>query len=340
VDPLTHALSSFALQRGFFSRAGRGVIFGVLIAGTISDLDWFTAALGPSSYFALHRTITHSLVGCVVIAMIAALLADVLAKKLGDSATTARTSLRLLFVAALASSLLHLLLDLCQADGVALLWPFSPRRFALDLLPGLDLWLLVLFALAILLPELFRLVSDEIGARAKRPRGRNGAIIGFVLALAYLGMRTLFHGNVVATLNAHTIAGEVPRRVAAFPDSSSPFLWHAIVETERSLHLVTERNSGGEVTDASYMTTLRKPEPSEFLQNAQKSPAAVAFLKAARFPKATVQKETDGYAVEIVDLKNQASGDMGRAILVDINLDPAAKVRSSELQWQKAGPVR
>jgi hypothetical protein len=80
---------------------------------------------------------------------------------------------------------------------------------------------------------------------------------------------------------------------------------------------------------------LRKPEPSPFLSAAQASPAAVEFLKVARFPKAVLQKETEGYSVEIQDLKDLSTHSRSRAIFVDINLDRSAKVISSELQWQK-----
>jgi hypothetical protein len=147
-------------------------------------------------------------------------------------------------------------------------------------------------------------------------------------------MRGLFHGNAVIALDARTVAGEMPRRVGAFPDPASPFLWHSIVETESALHLADMRSMGGEVSYASAVTTLRKPEPSPMLNAAQTSPAAVAFLKIARFPKATVQKETQGYSVEIHDLKDQAMQSK-RAVFADINLDNSAKAVSSELQWQK-----
>jgi len=49
--------------------------------------------------------------------------------------------------------------------------------------------LLVILASAILIPELLHLVSDEIGSRTKRPRGRNGAIAGLAFALIYFGLR-------------------------------------------------------------------------------------------------------------------------------------------------------
>jgi len=80
---------------------------------------------------------------------------------------------------------------------------------------------------------------------------------------------------------------------------------------------------------------LRKPEPSSILSAAQTSSAAISFLKFARFPKAVVQKESDGYSVEIQDLKDLATESNNRSIIADVKLDRSLKVVSSELQWQK-----
>jgi hypothetical protein len=98
------------------------------------------------------------------------------------------------------------------------------------------------------------------------------------------------------------------------------------------------RSMGGEISYASGVTTFRKPEPSPVLTAAQSSPAAVTFLKTARFPKAIVEQETEGFSVEINDLKDQAMQTPDHAIFAAINLDKSAKVISSELLWWKLGP--
>jgi membrane-bound metal-dependent hydrolase YbcI (DUF457 family) len=330
VDPLTHGLASLALQRGFFPGAKWRPVLAIVFAGVIADVDYFSASFEPSAYLRWHRTATHS-VSFVVVLAIGALLFSRIQRNSPASAAWTGFS----WVALVASSALHILMDLLQTDPVIPLWPFSARRFSLDLSPSLDVWLLVLFAATILFPELFRLVSDEIGSHSKRPRGRIGAIAGLAVVLSYFVLRGVFHGNAVSALEARTVAGEMPRRVAAFPDAVSPFLWHTIVETESALHLGEMRSMGGEVTYASGVTTLRKPEPSAMLDAAQDSPAAATFLKGARFPKAVVEKETEGYSVEIHDLKDQAT-ESTRAIFADINLDTNSKLVSSALHWQKS----
>jgi len=325
VDPLTHGVASFALQRAFFPRAPwRGVV-AIVTAGSVLDADWFTATFGPRDYLRWHGAATHSLF-FISAMVLAAFLLSRLAKN--------GAWYGLLAPAVAAAALLHLGLDLVQSDGVAPLWPFSPRRFALDWLPTIEPWLLTVLIACIALPELFRLVSDEIGARSKHPRGQNGAAIGLAIAALYIGLRALLHANAVAALETRTIAGETAHRAAAFPDSTSPFHWHGVVETQSALNVVLMRSMGGEVSYASGVTTFHKPEPSPALTAAQSAEAAVEFLKVARFPKATVEAESEGYSVDIQDLKDQA-GERSRAIFADINLDRNSRVVSSALQWQK-----
>jgi membrane-bound metal-dependent hydrolase YbcI (DUF457 family) len=328
VDTLTHGVASLALQRAFFPRASWRTVAAIVVAGVIADVDWFTATLGPAAYLQWHRTASHSLTFVAVLAVAAFLAAKIAAKspELWRGFSWASIA---------AAALLHLVLDALQTDSVALVWPFSQRRFALDLLANLDLWLIVIFAAAILFPELFRLVSEEIGSRSKAPRGRDGAIAGLVVAALYLGLRFLVHGNTVASLDSHTIAGETPHRAAAFPDSTSPFTWHGVVETQSAIHLVTLHSSGRGVAYASGITTVHKPEPSPMLAAAQASPTVVAFLKFARFPKATVLATAEGYEVGIGDFKDQATDEKGHTIFADIVLDKNSRLVSSELQWQK-----
>jgi len=331
VDPLTHGLASLALQRGFFPKASWRAIIAILCAGLVADMDFLSTNFGPSAYLRWNRTATHSIAFIMVLALAAFLFSLMLRSNPGVLSWTGFS-----WTAIAAAAALHILMDVLQADPVSPFWPLSVRRFSLDISPTIDPWLILILAAAIFLPELFRLVSDEIGSRATRPRGRNGAIAGLAFALIYFAMRAQFHGNVTASLEARTVSGEIPRRVSAFPDSVSPFLWHSVVETESALHLSTMRSMCGEVSYASGVTTLRKPEPSPVLTSAQSSPVAVTFLKTARFPKATVEQETEGFSVEINDLKDQAMQTSDHAIVADIVIDKNGSLLSSELHWRKA----
>lgn len=330
MDPLTHGAASLVLQRAFFPRSSWRCVLLIIAAGLVPDIDSLTTALTPLQYLRWHRTATHSLFFAAVLFFAAFLLS-----RSQRVATNERW--RGFSSAAIAlAALLHILLDAFQADPIAPLWPVAQLRVEVDLLPYLEPWLLSILLAAIVLPELLLLVSEEIGSRTTRPRGRHGAIAGLAFALLYVGLRFALHSNAVTSLDAHTIAGEMPRRSAAFPDSTSPFLWHGIVETQSTVNLLALRSAGGDVSNASGVTTIHKPEPSPMLTAAQGTSAATAFMQFARFPKATVEKQSKGYSVEIQDLKDLATENKSRAIVADINLDKNANLISSELQWQNS----
>ena len=330
MDPLTHGLASLALQRGFFPGASWRSVLVMVFAGVVADLDCLSAIFGPAAYLNGWRTAAHSLLFLCVLTFATFLFSKT--RREGEHSVRWKG---FSWIAILAVSALHQGMDLLQADAVVPLWPFFAKRISLDIEPSIDPWLLVILASAIVVPELLHLVSDEIGSRAKSPRGRNGAIAGLAFTVIYFVARASFHTAAIGTLEARTVAGEMPHRVAAFPDRVSPLLWHGIVETESALNLVDVRSLGSEATYASGITTLRKPEPSSILSAAQTSSAAISFLRFARFPKAVVQKESDGYSVEIQDLKDLATESNDRSIIADVRLDRSLKVVSSELQWQK-----
>src|SRR4029077_16163469 len=102
-----------------------------------------------------------------------------------------------------------------HAAGIVPFWPFSAHRIAADWLAGVDPWIIAILLAALLLPELSRLVSDEIGARGKAPRGRGGGILGLHSAIFYVGVRANFHANALAAIQARTYHGESPRRSGA-----------------------------------------------------------------------------------------------------------------------------
>ncbi|MBS1867373.1 MAG: hypothetical protein JSS69_15775, partial [Acidobacteria bacterium] len=221
-------------------------------------------------------------------------------------------------------------------SGVKLFWPILPARISLDWEPQFDLWLLILFLAGIFLPELFRLVSDEIGAKSKKPRGKTGALLAFALVAVYAGARGAMHSSAVSMLFERAYSGESPRKAAAFPDSTSPSLWHGVVETESAIHLVLVPTAQFAKFDPENALNIHKPEASPMLAAAQKTEAAKQFLAFARFPKATVQSETEGFSVEIRDLKYDALGQTSRVVEVLVDLNKSGQVTYERLEWRGA----
>ena len=336
MDPLTHALASFTFQRATFPRLSRAATISVILAGIIADADLLSTYFGPSAYLAFDRTYFHSLPAALVFGLLATLPFFFLQPESPEKPTPRST----IFAAAFAAALLHPALDACQTSAVQLLWPFSTRRLALDWLPSLDLWILAILLSGILLPLLAGLVTEEIGARRKGPRGRIGASLALVALILYFITRSVFHGDAIATLESRTYRGELPHKVDAFAESSSPFRWHGIVETERALHdLEVPVGPGGDFDPGSAITTY-KPEPSPALDAARNSLLARRFLLVARFPKATVEQTPAGFHVILRAFPYTHTSGSGLLTLTDvgrvqalIDTDPSGKIISEELAW-------
>ncbi len=320
-----------------------------VLAGTIANIDWLSAYFGPSAYLTWHHTFAHSILAGVLISGLfpAIFLAKVLRRGLGGRVDVSKGeavsfdthALRVMmmgaFLAPLCAALLHIAMDACQSSGVMLLWPFSSRYFAADWLPRIDPWILAILIVAIALPELFHLVGSEIGAKAKKPRGQTGAIIGLALVLLYVGTRATLHSNVIALMESRTFHGETARRASAFPESLWPLTWHGVVETETALNQLDVDAASPNTFDPDASFRLFKPEPSPALDTARTTAAAKRFLATAQIPKASLEKTETGYVVVLRDLRYAASGETQREIAAVIELDASNKVTSQELVWAR-----
>src|SRR5258708_7740776 len=148
MDPLTHALASYTLKRASFPRAPLSTTIAMLVAGTIADVDVLSKFAGPSAFLTFDRTYCHSLLAALIFSLLVPLSFFLRKRGPADNPTPPLP----IFLAALSAAVLHPLMDLCQSTGVELFWPFSPRRFALDCLPHLDLWILGILLAGILPP--------------------------------------------------------------------------------------------------------------------------------------------------------------------------------------------
>jgi membrane-bound metal-dependent hydrolase YbcI (DUF457 family) len=333
MDPLTHVLASYTLKRAAFPRLPRPATVAMLLAGTIADIDVLSKFAGPSAFLAFYRTYCHSLVAALLFSLLVTL--PFLLRK--PSANENAFPPLPIFFAGLSAAILHLLIDLGQSTGVELFWPFSPRRFALGWLPKLDLWITGILLAGILLPMLSRLITEEIGAKSKGPRGKLGASLALAIMILYVVLRFVLHGNAVATLESRTYRRESPRKSAAFAESSSPFHWHGIVETESALHDVEVEVGPAASFDPDSAITSYKPEPSPALDAARDTTAARRFLQVARFPKATVEKTPTGFQITLRAFPYNRDATSGLRVHAQIETDPSGKILSQDLAWD---PVR
>ncbi len=122
----------------------------VLVAGTIADVDALSESSGRRHTSHWHHTYTHSL----LVSLVARRVLTIVYLSLTRESTSAPSLSGRLVRDGFARGLLHLAMDACQSEGVALFWPFSARRIAADWLASVDPWIIAILISAVLLPEL------------------------------------------------------------------------------------------------------------------------------------------------------------------------------------------
>jgi inner membrane protein len=212
MDTLTHGLLGAAAAQALFGKQlprSAGLIG--LVAGMAPDLDLFMiSGTDPVAGFLYHRQFTHSLIFIPVGALLISLLFVWMKSFRG---------IRLaVYGAALVGYGLHGLLDACTSYGTLLLWPFSDRRIAWDVIAIVD----PIFSLVLLIGVLWTIM-----ARQARP-----ARVAVCLALLYLGFgvwqqhRAVDVQRQLAAARGHAIAHS---RVMPLPGSL--VLWRSVYVT-------------------------------------------------------------------------------------------------------------
>jgi inner membrane protein len=317
MEPVTHALASIALGRAGLNKVTRAATPMLLVSGLAADIDWLTR-LGPASIFLRgHRTGTHSLLGTAVIIVAVASVARLAGQKFPKLAVRFLPALAICLIGAGA----HLLLDLTNSYGAQLLWPFSAKWYAWDLTSPVDGWILFFLLTGFLIPELFRLVHEEIGSKSKRNGRRRGAIVGLALVALFIAGRAVAHQRAIALLDSRNYRGQTPLVVAAFPRPSSPLLWSGVVETDNATINLDVPLAPGSLFDPELADVHFKPAPSLVLNNAVNNTTAREFLNFARFPLASVEPLEDGFQVRLRDMRfaGEFAGRRGIVAVIDLN---------------------
>jgi inner membrane protein len=347
MEPITQAVASVALARCGFKRVTPLALPIIVTAGLAPDIDRLSVFGGARAFLEWHRTATDSLVGIVVLAAIIAgayvLLAPragrLLSPKWTKLAFSSPDSLRFApaYLAALAGGGLHVLLDLANSYGVKLLWPFSSRWFAWDLTAPLDLWILLLLLAGLLVPALFRMITEEIGAKSKRNAVDRGAAAALLMVALFCCARLILQQRATALLGAREYRGEAPNFVAAFPQSTSPLFWNGVVDTDDTMNEVEISLAPGADFDPESARVFYKSEPSLPLDAAQRSDVAIAFEEFARFPLARVQSQGDGYRITLRDLRFDTASRAERSVIAQIDVDSKNQVTRQRFLFSTAG---
>jgi inner membrane protein len=326
MDNITHTLTGLALANAGLNRKTRFATAALVIGSNLPDIDVLWSMGGGAKYLEYHRGITHSILGAAVLAISLAGTIYFLGKH-APPPKKPRPPLsgKWMVMVCLIALGGHLLMDFTNQYGIRLFLPFSARWYAWDIMFIFDPLLLVILIGGFAVPALFRLISEEVGAR--KPGFQRGAIVSLVLMLMLWGLRDVAHRRVVEQLDSHSYGQESPVEVGAFPSPANPFVWTGMVETPSAFHIIEASALAGDV-DVEHAKVLFKPESSPPLEAAEKTRTAQIFLDFARFPWANVQETNKGYEVAIRDLRFYSPRERRAGFVTDIILDKDLNVVS------------
>jgi inner membrane protein len=340
LDPITHGLASLALARAGQKRLPPYGTAMLVVSGVAADLDYVSYFGGAAAFLRFHRTLLHSfpdsaLVACVTAAAFFALNKARGQKRESENPISMRRELTFglaLLVCAIGAAS-HILLDLVSGIGVQLFWPFRAGWQGWDLLIDLDPWILALLSSALLLPELFRLVSDEIGEKKGSSRGRGEAIAALAILVLYIGARADLHSKAINLLTSREYHGRPPLAAAAFPLPSTPFDWRGVISTDATIEELEVSLLPGAQFDPDRSFTRYKPEPSAALDAGLRTQAAKTFLAYASIPFASVNRVEEGYRFELRDLRFAPNDASLENVIARVDFNSSLQIQLEELRY-------
>lgn len=275
----------------------------MVLAAEAADIDVLWALKSSTAGLQHHRGIAHSFFAVPFLA--AAVLGLVyLFQRWRRKPARAGIPVRwgYLYLFAILAALSHLLLDYTTSYGIRLFAPFNWRWYSWDIVYIVEPLMLLALTLGLVVPWFLGLISQEVGARAKGPRGRAGAIAALIFVVLLWGFRDYQHRRALLAMNSFLYRGELPQRLAAYPYPIHPFHWLGVVET-RDFFETVDVNSSKPSVDDEHGRLYYKPPETPVLQAAKQSYLGQVYLDWAVFPwTQTVQLGRQGYLVEFEDL--------------------------------------
>ena len=320
MEPVTHFLFGAALGRAGLNRKTALATATLTLAAEAADLDVISRFWGSAVGLNHHRGFTHSFLGIPLVAAAVVGFVYLIWRARGRKTKDPNLPPRwgLLFAYACLAGVSHILLDFTNNYGVRPFWPFSERWYSWDIVFIVEPVILVALFLGLVMPVLFSLINEEIGARRKGPQGRLAAIMALLAVFACWGVRDYEHRRALGALQSRTYNGADAVRASAYPYWVNPFRWHGVVGTPAFFATADVDSLAPEVDPEERMQILYKPEDTPVALAAKKSYLGQVYLSWAKYPLTeTEQLENDraAYVVRFRDLRYAYPGRDARSML-------------------------
>lgn len=308
LEPITHFLTGACLGRAGFNRKTALATATMTLAAEAPDLDVFSRFGGRIYGFAHHRGFTHSFLGLLLVSALVVgflyLIWRIRGRKVKDPNLPPRWGT--LFVLAYIAGLSHILLDFTNNYGVRPFWPFSEKWYSWDIIFIIDPLILILLIGGLVVPSLFSLINEEIGAQVRGPKGRFAATAALIGIVVLWGTRDYEHRRALEALESGTYQDASPLRVSAYPHLWNIFHWSGVVETTNFFAVAPMNLAAFNIDPESHMQTHFKPEETPVTLAAKQSYLGRVFLDWAKYPVAETERVTadpPGYIVRFKDLR-------------------------------------
>ncbi len=333
MEPITHFLYGACLSRAGFRRKTALATATMVLAAEAPDIDMLWYFKGSAVGFAHHRGFTHTVFGIPFVAAAVVVLVFTVNKiyrrwrPLKPPPESAPSRLvprwRMLFGLACIAGYSHILLDFTNSYGVRPLWPFWNHWVAWDTISIIEPVLYLFLIGGLVLPSLFGLVNQEIGARGHGLRGRGGAVTALLLVAFTWGVRDYEHRRALDAMNAVLYKGNVATRLGVFPYEVTPFRWLGVAEIPTGYQAFIVNSGEPEVDPDEHVQTYYKPQDNDVIRAAKMSYLGGVYLDWARFPVIEVEKRTDPvlYVVSFRDIRYAYPERRGAALSCYVILD-------------------
>jgi inner membrane protein len=338
LEPVTHFLFGAAMGRAGLNRKTALATATLTLAAEAPDIDILSRFGGSAFGFNHHRGFTHSFLGIPLVAAAVVAFIYLLWRLRGRKTNNPDLPPRwgLLFAFACLGGLSHILLDFTNNYGVRPFWPFSERWYSWDIVFIFEPVIFGILLLGLILPALFSLINEEIGARRKaraKPAGRLAATLALLGVFACWGVRDYEHRRAVAALQSRNYNGADPIRTSAYPYWANPFRWHGVIETPAFFATMNVDSLTPDVDPEAQMQIHYKPEETPITLAAKKTYLGRVYLSWAQYPiteseELQIDSAENGRAAYIVrfrDLRydypeSPARATLGAFVLLNRNL--------------------
>ncbi|MBZ5656704.1 MAG: metal-dependent hydrolase [Acidobacteriia bacterium] len=320
MEPVTHFLFGAAMGRAGLNRKTALATATLTLAAEAADLDVVSRFWGSAVGLNHHRGFTHSFLGVPLVAAVVVGFIYLIWRLRGGLIKDPNLPPRwgLLFAYGCLAGVSHILLDFTNNYGVRPFWPFSERWISWDIVFIVEPVILVALILGLIVPGLFSLINEEIGAQRKGPQGRLAASAALLAVFACWGVRDYEHRRAVAVLQSRNYQEADPVRVSAYPYWLNPFRWYGVVETPAFFATADVDSLTPEVDPEDRMQILYKPEETPVTLAAKKTYLGQVYLSWAQYPVTETEQLQSGraaYVVRFRDLRYAYPGRDARAML-------------------------